>query len=168
MGHLGDRIKELRTSCDWSQHDLAQRMEVSKQAISNWERDAAKPDVHQLVRLAEVFRVSADHLLGMEVGPHFVHPQGSIKSRAKHWDWVFQKSYDLFDVLKSNYRFTIEGRILSEEELEYYAEIIRISESNYRRNLEKYETQIQELKAEIERLNGSPSGNEPDGQMSIL
>ena len=131
MIRLSDRIKELRTTCEWSQQDLAKRLEVSKQAISNWERDAAKPDINQLVRIAETFRVSADYLLGMEESAYFVHPQGSIQPsefRVKHWDWVFQYSYDLFDVLQSDYRFSINNRILSADELEVYIDLIKVAE----------------------------------------
>lgn len=168
MIQIGDRIKNLRDECDWSQQDLARRIEVSKQAISNWERHVAKPDINQLVAIAEVFRVSTDFLLGLEDGPHFVHPQGSIKSRSKHWDWVFQKSYDLTEVLQSKYRFTLEGRILSSDELLYYTELIKTAEVNYRKQQERHEQELSELELEIERLVGKPTGNDNYGTIPLF
>lgn len=61
---LGHRINELRTAFGWSQVQLAQRLRVSKQTVSNWENENIQPSIEMLVRLAEIFRVSTDYLLG--------------------------------------------------------------------------------------------------------
>lgn len=63
---LNDRIQELRLSCGWSQVTLAKKMGVSKQAVSNWENDNIQPSIEMLVRLADVFGVTTDYLLGRE------------------------------------------------------------------------------------------------------
>lgn len=63
---LGQRIKELRTALGWGQVDLAKRLSVAKQTISNWENENIQPSIDMLVRLAEVFHVTTDYLLGRE------------------------------------------------------------------------------------------------------
>ncbi len=63
---LGQRIHSLRLSFGWSQVDVAQKLSVSKQTVSNWENDNIQPSIEMLVRLAELFHVSTDYLLGRE------------------------------------------------------------------------------------------------------
>lgn len=65
----GKRIKEVRVAYGWSQVELARRLNISKQTISNWENDNIQPSVEMLVHLSEVFRVSTDYLLGREQIP---------------------------------------------------------------------------------------------------
>ena len=62
---LGDRIRVLRTKKNLKQNDLARAVRVSPQAVSKWEKDANAPDIVQLVKLAALFGVSTDHLLGV-------------------------------------------------------------------------------------------------------
>ncbi len=63
---LGTRIYELRTALGWNQVELAKRLGVSKQTVSNWENDNIQPSVEMLIRLSGIFRVSTDYLLGFE------------------------------------------------------------------------------------------------------
>lgn len=66
---LGQRIGELRTACGWSQVELAKRLRVAKQTVSNWENDNIQPSIEMLVRLSGIFGVSTDYLLGLEKVP---------------------------------------------------------------------------------------------------
>ena len=66
---LGARIRELRKEFGLSQVDLAQRMEVTKQTISNWENENIQPSIDMLVDLANVFNVTTDYLLGLDDVP---------------------------------------------------------------------------------------------------
>lgn len=63
---LGDRIKELRVSYSLNQVELAKKLHVSKQTISNWENNNIPPSVDMLVRLADYFCVTTDYLLERE------------------------------------------------------------------------------------------------------
>jgi len=63
---LNKRIHDLRLSFGWSQVELAKRLQVSKQAVSNWENDNIQPSIDMLVRLADTFGVTTDYLLGRE------------------------------------------------------------------------------------------------------
>lgn len=63
---LSHRIHELRLSFGWSQVELARRLSVSKQAVSNWENDNIQPSIDMLIHLADTFGVTTDYLLGRE------------------------------------------------------------------------------------------------------
>lgn len=63
---LNKRIKSLRLNRGYSQVELAKRLGVSKQAVSNWENDNIQPSIEMLIRLADLFGVTTDYLLGRE------------------------------------------------------------------------------------------------------
>ncbi len=63
---LNERIKELRILNGMSQVDLAARLGISKQSVSNWENDNIQPSIEMLLKLARLFSVSTDYLLGLE------------------------------------------------------------------------------------------------------
>lgn len=60
---LGKQIKMCRQEAKLSQEELADRVYVSRQTISNWENDKSYPDVNSLVLLSEVFHISLDKLI---------------------------------------------------------------------------------------------------------
>ncbi|MGN0812087.1 MAG: helix-turn-helix domain-containing protein [Candidatus Coproplasma sp.] len=63
---LNEKIKELRKSFGISQVELARRLGVSKQCVSNWENDNVQPSVEMLISIANFFKVSTDYLLGLD------------------------------------------------------------------------------------------------------
>lgn len=62
---LGQRIYELRTARGWNQVQLAQKLNITKQTVSNWENENIQPSIEMLVRLSKLFSVSSDYLLGL-------------------------------------------------------------------------------------------------------
>ena len=66
---IGQRIAQERKKQDLSQMGLAARLEVSRQAISKWESDAAIPEIDKLISLSKLFDVSVGWLLGVEEQP---------------------------------------------------------------------------------------------------
>lgn len=60
---LGKQIRMYRLENKLSQEELADRIYVSRQTISNWENDKNYPDINSLVLLSEVFKVSLDKLI---------------------------------------------------------------------------------------------------------
>ena len=60
---LGKQIKKHRQEVQLSQEELAERVYVSRQTISNWENDKSYPDVNSLVLLSEIFQISLDNLI---------------------------------------------------------------------------------------------------------
>lgn len=61
---IGEKILQLRTAKSLSQGDLANLLDVSRQSISKWETDAAVPDLDKLLKLADLFQVTLDELVG--------------------------------------------------------------------------------------------------------
>lgn len=66
---LGQRIHEQRQALGWSQVELARRLSVAKQTVSNWENDNIQPSIEMLIRLAKLFGVTTDYLLGLDSTP---------------------------------------------------------------------------------------------------
>lgn len=64
---LGEQIKRLRVEQNLSQEELAEKIFVSRQSISNWENDKTYPDIKSLLLLGEVFSVSLDKLIKGDV-----------------------------------------------------------------------------------------------------
>lgn len=60
---LGQKITELRKKNNLSQEGLAEKMNVSRQAVSKWESDQSIPDIEKIVNLSELFGVTTDYLL---------------------------------------------------------------------------------------------------------
>lgn len=63
---FGERLKNLRESRGLSQVQLARRLGKSKQSVSNWENNNILPSIEMLVKLAQMFCVSCDYLLGID------------------------------------------------------------------------------------------------------
>ena len=63
---LADRLVELRKEHKLSQEALAEKLGLSRQSISKWERAEASPDTDNLIALAEVYGITLDQLLGNE------------------------------------------------------------------------------------------------------
>lgn len=60
---LSNQIKKYRKELSISQDQLAEKVYVTRQTISNWENDKSYPDVHSLVLLSEIFGTSIDNLI---------------------------------------------------------------------------------------------------------
>lgn len=65
-----DRLYKLRKDAAMTQNDLAEKLHVSRQAVSRWEMGTAMPDVENLLAMSELFHVSLDYMLkGQEFTP---------------------------------------------------------------------------------------------------
>ena len=64
---LGNKIKYYRGEREFSQEELAERVYVSRQTISNWENNKSYPDINSIVLLSEVFEISIDNLIKGDV-----------------------------------------------------------------------------------------------------
>lgn len=60
---LSKQIKKYRTEANLSQEELADKVFVSRQTVSNWENDKNYPDIKSLVLLSEIFHISLDNLI---------------------------------------------------------------------------------------------------------
>jgi transcriptional regulator with XRE-family HTH domain len=70
---LGERIRHLRKEAGWSQAELGERVGTDAGRISRYEGARITPSLDALMRIAEVFNVSADHLLFDDVPCRLLH-----------------------------------------------------------------------------------------------
>ena len=64
---LADKIIELRKKKGWSQEQLAEQLDISRQSVSKWESGTSIPDLERIIKLSEIFSVSTDYLLKDEI-----------------------------------------------------------------------------------------------------
>lgn len=60
---ISAQIKKYRNAKGWSQEELAEKIYVTRQTISNWENGKSYPDIHNLLLLSSLFNVSLDQLI---------------------------------------------------------------------------------------------------------
>ena len=60
---LGEKLSSLRKKQCWSQVELAEKLNVSRQSVSKWESDLSVPDIDKIIKLSEIYSVSTDYLL---------------------------------------------------------------------------------------------------------
>lgn len=104
MENIGLKISELRKSKDMTQMELADKMNISFQAVSNWERGNSMPDISKLPELAEIFGVSVDDIIG-------------------------KKSALLDSIVNGNIKEHISDNGLTNEEIKEIAPILRPSQA---------------------------------------
>ncbi|QBG36459.1 helix-turn-helix domain-containing protein [Litorilituus sediminis] len=60
---LAEKIIKCRKQLGWSQEELAEKMNISRQSVSKWESANSIPDLNRIIKLAEIFDVTTDYLL---------------------------------------------------------------------------------------------------------
>lgn len=61
--NVGEKIKKIRKMAGMTQEELAEKMNVSRQTISKWEKEISSPDLDSAIALCELFEISLDDLL---------------------------------------------------------------------------------------------------------
>lgn len=61
--NISNRIIQLRKQKGWSQEELAEKLDVSRQSVSKWESSASVPDLTRILQMSELFGVTTDYLL---------------------------------------------------------------------------------------------------------
>ncbi|WP_262384921.1 helix-turn-helix domain-containing protein [Paenibacillus terrae] len=118
MNTLGQRCRNLRLLHKWTQEELANKIGVTKQVVSNWERNVARPEINHLISLAEVFDVTTDYLLciaNQMTIPYCVDSIDTIHSDLNNEK--IEKSFDLLAFLNSGFRIELNGQVLEQEDL---------------------------------------------------
>lgn len=103
---IGARIKEQRQSIRYTQKMLADKVSVSPQVISNWERGYTEPSADDISKLSEVLECSSDYLLGITNKPN--HKMGDHIFKAgmvlKYYTYTWTLKEDMtWDEIAENY-----------------------------------------------------------------
>ena len=91
---LAEKITEARKKNGWSQEEMAEKLSVSRQAVSKWESAQSTPDLQKVLRLAEIFGVSTDYLLkdelksetGTEILEYAAEESSVRKNQTRSWN----------------------------------------------------------------------------------
>ena len=100
---IGEKIQQLRKSQGLSQEQLADSLNVSRQAISKWETDQSSPEIDNILALSKMFSVSTDELLGNDDGDN-----GNVGARNGE-DSSFKTSSTMEDI-KRTISFTKQAK----------------------------------------------------------
>ena len=107
---LADKIMTLRKKCGWSQEELAEKMNVSRQSISKWEGAQSVPDLDKILKLCQVFGVSTDYLLKEEIEEPEVNEDVYEPLNVKHISAEFANEF--MDIKKTSaFRIAIGSTI---------------------------------------------------------
>lgn len=60
---ISDRLQDLRKKANYSQEQVADLLGISRQAISKWESGQGKPELDNIIKLTEIYNVSADYII---------------------------------------------------------------------------------------------------------
>ena len=65
--NISDKLKNNRKQAGLTQEEIAQKLHVSRQTISNWETGRSIPDIYSLVELSNIYDISLDHLVKEDI-----------------------------------------------------------------------------------------------------
>lgn len=94
MTSVGKNLKNIRKKKDLTQDELAEKLSVTRQAVSNWENGKTEPDIETLTKIAQIFDISIDELVdGI--------PKGIKELRGKKSHLYIGISFTVFYVISS-------------------------------------------------------------------
>lgn len=106
MSTIGSRIHKLRKKSGLTQQQVANRLNVVRTSISNWESGTRTPDAESLSKLADLFGVTTDYLLGKESKAvsqeHLTNINNQIKNKLGEDVSVMFKDINQWDEEKVN------------------------------------------------------------------
>lgn len=82
---LAERLQDLRKKANYSQEQVAELLGISRQAVSKWESGQGKPELDNIIKLTEIYNVSADYIIsGQErISPMPPQPQKGLSHTAQ-------------------------------------------------------------------------------------
>ncbi len=86
---FADKLTQLRKKCGWSQEELAQKLDVTRQSVSKWEGAQSIPELDKILQISRIFGVSTDYLLRDELeesGPADEQPEAAPVRRVSMED----------------------------------------------------------------------------------
>ena len=110
---IANKLVELRKKNGLSQEELADKLGLSRQAVSKWERAESSPDTDNLICLAKLYNVSLDELLNTDETIEEISREVKEKEEEKNRGYEPVKSALTEDEIKRNKRFNLVQAILS-------------------------------------------------------
>ena len=100
MMKLSDKLIGLRKSAGMSQEELAEKLNVSRQAVSRWEMGTAMPDAVNILQLSKLFHVTTDYLLNEEYESDADLPQvRAVKAAGVHQGMILLVTLEVMSLI---------------------------------------------------------------------
>lgn len=100
MMKLSDKLIGLRKSAGMSQEELAEKLNVSRQAVSRWEMGTAMPDAVNILQLSKLFHVTTDYLLNEEYESDADLPQvRAVKADGVHQGMILLVTLEVMSLI---------------------------------------------------------------------
>ncbi|WP_159882541.1 helix-turn-helix domain-containing protein [Paenibacillus puerhi] len=117
MNMIGERIALLREKMGMTQEELSKKIDISRASLCHYEKSRREPDYETLMKIADLFRVSADYLMGRTNDPHQTLDP-NIRS--------FVDQLELSDeLLVDKFALMVDGTKLSFEEAKRFIAFVR-------------------------------------------
>jgi len=114
---IGNRIAQLRDKRGWTQEQLSASIGISRAALSHYEKNRREPDTETLTKIADLFKVSIDYLVGRTELPN-----GTMDDDVRE----FLDELELSDAeLLERFSLTIDGRKLTADEARRFIAFVR-------------------------------------------
>lgn len=124
MARYGKRIAELRKKRGMNQESLARLLGITRASLSHYETDRREPDYEILTKMANLFRVTFDDLMGRK-------QEETAADRSKHITEFLNRVELVDDSITSRYELTIDGRKLTAEETKRFIAYIRSERASH-------------------------------------
>ena len=140
MEMVGRKIAELRKSHNMTQLELADRIGISFQAVSNWERGNSMPDISKLPELAALFEVTIDELLGEHSEILESAAKGNIKEYVQNNEVTSEEIQNIAPILKPEQINDVVQSLVSLSDLGNLTDL-----TGNRKNVRKRNERLREL-----------------------
>ncbi len=153
---LEEQIKHYRKQAGLSQEKMAEKIGVSRQAITKWENGTGIPDITNLMAIADLFQISVDELLSID------------KNMKKQSEYIYESKTEYDIDIKKNYDIKLGGANLVVLKA-YDGEKITVSLlSNVIKNLQSdFKVKIDDVKnridVDVNRLNNATEATAKEG-----
>ena len=157
---FAQKLKELRNRSGMSQEKLAEKVGVSRQAITKWETDRGAPEMENLLALSDLFGISVDELLGREGRKP---TEGFLYESVTEYDVADPKRYDV--KLGGARRLTIRGHEGEKLRVRLLSDILSTLESDCKVKIDDTRGR---LDVDLMRLNGLTEAAAREGLTIVL
>lgn len=130
MSSLGKRLKRSREKTHLTQQQVADKMGISNGTLSGYERDYRDPDTDTLNKLAVLYEVSVDYLLGRTADPNRV-----LKEQARQLIDLVDLDLTNEDIMEQMNLF-VDGLAVEKEEVIIFINLVRAGRARAKRGLE--------------------------------
>lgn len=114
---IGNRIAKLREDQGWTQEHTANKLGISRAALSHYEKNRREPDTDTLKKFAELYHVTIDYLVGRTSEPNTTLSE-DVRSFVDHLELSDEE-------ILEKYNLSIDGRKLTPEETKRFIAFVR-------------------------------------------